>query len=54
MSFLLRNARIAARPVIAQRAVLSRAFTTSSARALKEDDRRMFLAPMVQIEAHPD
>ncbi|KAH8803936.1 hypothetical protein F5882DRAFT_392635 [Hyaloscypha sp. PMI_1271] len=39
MSFLLRNARIAARPVIASRVMPSRAFTSSSTRSLKEDDR---------------
>jgi hypothetical protein len=40
MSFLLRNARLATRPVTA---VPSRAFTNSSVRVLKEDDRSMSL-----------
>ncbi|PMD27527.1 hypothetical protein NA56DRAFT_560704 [Hyaloscypha hepaticicola] len=39
MSFLVRNARFATRPVIARQVVPSRAFTVSSVRALKEDDR---------------
>jgi len=42
MSFLLRNAR-GARPVIARPVVSSRTFMNSVVRALKEDDRRMFL-----------
>jgi hypothetical protein len=54
MSFLVRNSRFAARPIIAQRVVPSRTFTTSSVRALKEDDRRMYLTSMLPIEAYTD
>jgi hypothetical protein len=54
MSFLARNARFATRPVIARQVVPSRAFTISSVRALKEDDRRMFIASRFQIEPHTD